>query len=244
MSTDLPRLNSLSRAEVRELDRRAIAEFGLPGVVLMENAGRGAAALLCQQSLQGQVLICCGKGNNGGDGYVIARHLDLAGVPVSVWSICPVEHLHGDARTHARVAVRSGIEVLVIDNPAPLESRLAELTPADWIVDALLGTGAQGDVRPPYDACIAAINGSRARVLAVDLPSGLDCDTGETLGACVHADLTATFVAHKTGFASAAAQPLLGSVAVVGIGAPRLLLDEFSLAASPMSTARGRTYQH
>lgn len=217
---------SLTRDEVREVDRRAIEEFGLPGLVLMENAGRGAAELLLAQGVTGPVVICCGSGNNGGDGYVIARHLDLAGIDVRLLAVVPLEQLSGDAAVNAGVAVRSGLPLSVISPTTTSETLDALLSPAQWIVDALLGTGTRGAARAPYDAIIAAINRAPARVLAVDLPSGLDCDTGQPLGPCVAADLTATFVARKRGFDAPESARHTGAVHVVGIGAPRRLLDD------------------
>jgi NAD(P)H-hydrate epimerase len=215
----------LSRAEVRELDRRAIEEYGVPGVVLMENAGRGAAEVLLRIGIYGPVIVCCGKGNNGGDGFVLARHLDNAGVPVRVFLFCPPEELTGDAALNQRIIARAGPPLQVWAAP-PLDagSLRQELARAAWIVDALFGTGLSGPVRPPLDQVIVAINDSPVRVLAIDIPSGLDCDTGLPLGATVRAHHTVTFVAPKQGFARPSARAWLGQVHVVDIGAPRVLL--------------------
>lgn len=218
----------LSRDEVREVDRRAIDEYGVPGVVLMENAGRGAAELLVRQGIAGEVVICCGAGNNGGDGYVMARHLELAGNRVQVLSICPLEQLRGDARINAEIARRAGIDLCEVTDASAWRT---DLTGAAWIVDALLGTGLQGAVRPAYAAAIEAINAAGARVLAVDLPSGLDCDTGAPCGPCIRADVTATFVAWKRGFAAPSAAAFLGPVHVIDIGAPLQLLREMGRPA-------------
>jgi NAD(P)H-hydrate epimerase len=205
----------LTRFQVRELDRRATEEFGVPGVVLMENAGRGAAELLLQLGVQGTVAICCGKGNNGGDGFVIARHLDIRGVPVRVHLVVTPDELTGDAAINYRILERSNISIA---------RGIETLTEAQWIVDALLGTGLSGPVRPPFWEAIDAINRRGTRVLAVDIPSGLDCDTGDPLGIAVRADHTATFVARKAGFQNPAAREWLGQVHVVDIGAPRALI--------------------
>lgn len=219
----------LSRDEVRSIDRIAIDDYGLPGIVLMENAGRGAAAVLLARGCSGPVAICCGKGNNGGDGFVIARHLDLAGCVVRLLLTCPVAELTGDARINAEVAQHSGIPLQFVSNPPDSAAIDAHLAGAEWIVDALLGTGTQGTIREPFAAVIEAISRSPARVLAVDLPSGLDADTGQPLGPCVRADLTATFVARKRGFAQLAAAEWLGDVHVIDIGAPRRLLERFGI---------------
>lgn len=221
-------MRSLSRAEVREVDRRAIEDYGVPGVVLMENAGAGTARLLESLGVGGPVAVACGKGNNGGDGFVIARHLDLAGHAVRLLLACRPEEVRGDAAVNLRIAERSGltIECLADGDQAAWEVAVAG---ADWIVDALLGTGASGTPMGAIAAAIGAINAGRARggtrVLAVDLPSGLDCDTGTAAGACVRADATATFVARKRGFDAAGAAAFTGDVHVIGIGAPRAVLE-------------------
>jgi NAD(P)H-hydrate epimerase len=211
----------LTRAQVRDLDRRAIEEFGVPGVVLMENAGCGAAGVLLGLGARGPVAICCGKGNNGGDGLVIARHLDNHGIPVRVLLFSRPEQLTGDAAVNFHVIERSGVPLVVEPDLTHLAGALAE---AEWVVDALFGTGLTGPVRAPLDAIIAAINASGKPVLAVDIPSGLDCDTGLSLGATIRATHTVTFVAEKVGFANQAALPWLGQVHVVAIGAPRCLV--------------------
>ncbi len=211
---------TMSRDEVRAFDRRAIEEFGVPGVVLMENAGRGAAELLIALGIRGRVVICCGKGNNGGDGFVIARHLDSHGVPVSVFLFASPEELAGDAAVHYQTVVRSGVPLTVC--PAPdLGALRVEFATADWVVDALFGTGLTGAVRPPFDAVVGFLNECPARVFSVDIPSGLDCDTGEPLGPTVRARHTATFVAPKKGFLNPAARAWTGRVHVLDVGAPR-----------------------
>jgi len=226
-----PGIRPLSQAEVREVDRLAIEDYGVPGVVLMENAGAGAARLLESLGIGGPVVIVCGKGNNGGDGFVMARHLDLAGHAVRLLLASRPDEIRGDAAVNLAIAARSGlaIECLAAAGQAAWEQRLSA---AAWIVDALLGTGASGAPTGAVATAIAATNAVRARgsarVLAVDLPSGLDCDTGTAAGECVRADATATFVARKRGFDAAEAAGLAGAVHVIGIGAPRAVLARFS----------------
>jgi NAD(P)H-hydrate epimerase len=223
----------LSRDEVRDVDRRALEQYGLPGIVLMENAGRGAAEVLVSLGVGGHVVVCAGKGNNGGDGFVIARHLELRGINVRVLPFCRPEDLAGDAATNYRVlqaANLGGFAPQHSPDPSWLQDELAA---ADWIVDALLGTGTQGAIREPMTTVINAINGAGKRVLAVDLPSGLDCDTGRPLGVCVRANETVTFVSHKLGFRAPEAAQWLGRVHVVDIGVPRKLLEELFLSAVP-----------
>ncbi len=215
-----PNALRLTREQSREIDRIAIEQYGLPGIVLMENAGRGAAELLLGRGVAGPVVICCGKGNNAGDGFVIARHLAIRGCVVSLLLFAPREGIAGDAAINLRVVERMDLPRRIVSDETDWVYARDELAKADWVVDALLGTGTQGAVREPFLSAIRAINSARSRVLAVDLPSGLDCDSGETLGECVRATVTATFVAKKTGFDSPAAQPCLGEIEVISIGAP------------------------
>ncbi len=221
---DLPSV--LSREQIRSVDRRAIDEYGMLGLVLMENAGRGVADLLLSKSVTGPVAICCGKGNNGGDGFVIARHLDAAGVEVHVLLAYEPGDFSGDAAANLAILEASALPVRLFDaSRADMRSRLRE---AEWIIDALLGTGLAGEVREPYRSMIEQINDVRARVLAVDLPSGLDCDRGVPLGPCIRADMTATFVARKSGFDVPGSEGWTGPVKVLPIGVPRRLLAAYN----------------
>ncbi len=194
----------------------------MASVMLMENAGRGVADTLCRLGIDGPVAICCGAGNNGGDGFVVARHLDLRGHAVRVLLLADVARFAGDALLNFRVLEKSGVPIVAVD-----AGMLAgELANSAWIVDAILGTGARGEPRPPLDAAIDAINAANSNVLAVDLPSGLDCDTGEAANHTVVATHTCTFVASKPGFLNPAAARYLGEVHVLDIGAPRKLVEE------------------
>jgi NAD(P)H-hydrate epimerase len=207
---------ALTRQQCRELDRRAIHDYGVPGVMLMENAGANVARLLLSLGVRGEVAVCCGKGNNGGDGFVIARHLDNAGVALRVLVFADTDRLDGDAAVMFDILRRSAMPVEVWPDPSRLNG-------VEWIVDALFGTGLSQPVRPPYDGLIATINAAGAKVLAVDVPSGLDADTGQPLGVCVRADHTATVAAAKVGFAAGAAW--VGQVHVIDMGAPRAALQ-------------------
>jgi NAD(P)H-hydrate epimerase len=224
----------LNRAQVREVDRRAVKEYGMSGLVLMENAGRGVADKLCEwlpttETLAHRpsllTLICCGKGNNGGDGFVVARHLDLRSRRVKVLLFADVAELTGDAAANYRILAKSDVPIEDFADPEP--GRLdRELAAAGWVVDALLGTGATGEPRPPYDLAIERINASGKPVVAVDLPSGLDCDTGQPAQQTIRATHTCTFVAAKPGFSAPGADRFTGEVHVLDIGAPRKLLEE------------------
>jgi NAD(P)H-hydrate epimerase len=217
----------LSRDQARELDRRAIEGLGVPGVVLMENAGRNIAELLRAQGARGPVVICCGPGNNGGDGFVIARHLDNAGVPARVLLFSPAEKLGGDALVNYRVLTGGGVPVEILTSPDEAALR-GQLNGADWIVDALFGSGQRGPLRDPFDRVVRVINASGVRVVAVDLPSGLDCDSGQPQNPTVRARLTATIAAPKKGFADPAAREWIGTVHVIDMGVPRRLLHELN----------------
>jgi NAD(P)H-hydrate epimerase len=210
---------TLTRQQVREIDRLAIEEYGIAGVVLMENAGRGCVDVLCRQTVEGLVIVCCGKGNNAGDGYVIARHLDLRGYEVEVWQCLPAAGLQGDALVNYQTLLRSGVTIRPLDDPPNLEQ-------ADWIVDALLGTGVVGAPRAPLADVIRRLNAASARKLAIDLPSGLDCETGEPQEPTFRADHTCTFVAAKPGMVGA---EVVGELHVCDIGAPRELIRRIEL---------------
>jgi NAD(P)H-hydrate epimerase len=230
----------ISRDEARELDRRAIEDLGVPSIVLMENAGRGTAELLLRLGIHGRVIVCCGKGNNGGDGLVIARHLNLHGIPVKVLLFGRPEELSTDAAVNYRILERAGFPMQTIPDQDVNETALRhELAGAEWAVDALFGTGLRGAVRPPFDRVIATINDSAVRVLAVDIPSGLDCDTGLPMGATIRARHTATFMALKKGYTNPAARPWLGQVHVVHIGAPLESAACGLTIKSPAPTAAG-----
>lgn len=225
-------MKRLSTAEVRRLDRLAIDEYGMPGVVLMENAGAAAARLLASFGVRGSIAIACGRGNNGGDGFVIARHLDAAGHAVRLL-VAAAEPPTGDAAVNLRIAERGELPIAVLaeDDEDAWHRAIGD---ACWVVDALLGTGSRGAPRGSVAAAVRAINraGGRgtARVLAVDLPSGLDADTGTVAGDCVRADVTATFVAEKPGFGNPEAAAFTGRVHVLPIGVPRALLRRFGVS--------------
>ncbi len=235
-------MRPLARDQVRAVDLRAIEEYSLPGIVLMENAGRNAAHLLMSLASSDRfdrplrVAIACGRGNNGGDGFVMARHLENLGAEVKLLLACDPDGYRGDAAINHAVAVRTGITIEPLES-APADAWSAALAGSGWIVDALLGTGSSGAPRGAVATAIRAINLARdphgpesrpPRVLAVDLPSGLDCDTGLAAGECVRADATATFVARKIGFDAPGSAAFTGAVQVLDIGVPRKLLDEIT----------------
>ena len=196
----------MSRDEVRAFDSWAINELGVPGVVLMENAGRSCAELI-KEELAGvdgaKVCIFCGTGNNGGDGFVIARHLLNDKITVRVVICGEPSKIRGDAKINLGLLVGLGQSVEQLDlTAADLGSAVSRSAAgSDIIVDAIFGTGLQGELSEEYIRLIEAINGQEIPIVAVDIPSGLDCDTGKSLGAAIRADSTVTFVAVKKGLA-------------------------------------------
>jgi NAD(P)H-hydrate epimerase len=238
---------TLTRQQVREVDRRAIADYGMTGLVLMENAGRGATDFLCRllkepsPSGRGQgegaakVTIVCGKGNNGGDGFVIARHLDLRGIEVKTLLLADPSELTGDAAANFQILQTANLSIEVFNAPLDVARFTQQLAGASWLVDALLGTGAIGEPKSPYAEAIDLMNAAGKPILAIDLPSGLDCDTGTASRHTVRATATCTFVAPKPGFFTPTAAPYLGQLHVQDIGVPRQLLDELaSINVTPL----------
>ena len=214
-----------SRAGARAVDHAAANELMIPGILLMEHAAIALrdAALTILRGTDGPVCIVCGTGNNGGDGYALARLLHVAGVPVNIVAAHPTDGLTGDAATNARAARMLGL---------PIRTNGALDAHATLIVDALLGTGLAGPVRSGIASLINAINDTGSPVLAVDIPSGLDADTGRPLGATVTASTTMTFCGMKNGFADPASRRYTGRVRVAPIGVPASLLERFGTPAA------------
>jgi len=213
----------LSAEESRNVDWLAKSQGHIMGIVLMENAGRGIAEILLAENPKGKVVICCGRGNNGGDGFVIARHLNAAGVDVQVLLFANPKELMGDACMNHAIIAHSDIPMKVLTSPSA-EDLKSIFKDAVWVVDALVGTGQKGILRSPFDIVVRQINESGVKVLAVDLPSGLDADTGIASDPTIKATITATMVTPKTGFQNPEAQSYLGKLMVVAIGLPKWLL--------------------
>jgi NAD(P)H-hydrate epimerase len=212
----------LTRDQVRSVDRIAIEKYGLPGIVLMENASR-EVAVRANDMLAGpgrSVLIVCGGGNNGGDGYAAARHLSNLGQRVALLPVKSVDQLRGDALVNARAALAMGIARM----PARVQTLQLDV---DLIVDAVFGTGLTTAPTGFAAEVIDAMNAHGAPILAVDLPSGLDCDAGQPIGrSCVRAALTVTMVAEKIGFANPSSRDYTGEIVVADIGCPKSAIEE------------------
>jgi NAD(P)H-hydrate epimerase len=219
---------SLTREQVRQVDRLAIEKYHIPGIILMENAACGAtdiASQLCDPH-DGSVLVLCGGGNNGGDGLAIARHLCNRGHDVTVGLCTEPENYRNDALLNWQIVQAMKIECLPY--PSAFQRTEKDLV---LIIDAIFGTGLTGPPRPPFEDIVNRTRKSAEEpwcdVLAIDIPSGLDCDTGEPLGRyCIVADHTATFVARKRGFENPASRDFTGPVTVVNIGCPRSAIEE------------------
>jgi NAD(P)H-hydrate epimerase len=218
----------LDRQQSREVDRLAMTALGISSLVLMENAGRGVADTLVELRRQmppaGPVLICCGKGNNAGDGFVLARHLNIRDVATAVLLLADPDVLTGDAAANFNILAKTDVSITIFKTASDVECLASRLAGASWVIDGLLGTGAHGNPRAPLDRAIEAMNRAAAHKLAIDLPSGLDCDTGHIATPTFHADHTCTFVASKPGFFTADAQRVTGQVHVLDIGVPPLLI--------------------
>jgi NAD(P)H-hydrate epimerase len=253
-------LRAMSRDEVRCLDIQARDLLALPTSLLMENAGRGAAAWLAElvgaipphaggrpfslplsDKIRGiahgpalpKMVVLCGSGNNGGDGGVIARHLNAWGFPVRVIWYAHKAQLRGDAALQWTILDKSAIDqsLWLDEYPSDSERGFTTLTEiidsAEWLVDGLLGTGLSRPVDGGFRTVIELMNRSGKPIFALDLPSGLDADTGQPLGIAIRATATATFVAAKLGFNSPGVIDYTGEVAVIDIGLPRCLLKPF-----------------
>lgn len=221
----------LTASAMREADRRTMTDFGLPGFTLMESAGRAAVEEVLRQCgpVVGRTVVClCGKGNNGGDGFVVARGLHARGARVYVVSLAGAEDLTPEARQQYRLLERlaeaDGLRLTLVRYTDP--TTLASLPPADLCVDALLGTGTIAAVRPPLTALVAWLNEQPCPVVALDVPTGLHTDTGAVLGTAVAATLTVTMGAAKPGLFLGEGPRCAGKVVVVEIGIPGFILHE------------------
>ncbi|MEO7719922.1 MAG: NAD(P)H-hydrate dehydratase [Capsulimonas sp.] len=227
-------MNVATSQEMREIDRRTIEEFGVPSLILMENAAlRVVETLAARHPLAGaRVAVVCGKGNNGGDGLAIARHLAVRmGADVTVWLAArPEETLSADAAANLAMAEKIGLTIHRIDGdiPADLASLLAS---SKIVIDALLGTGFRGTLEGVGASLVDAINAARTAgvfVAAVDIPSGVEADTGNVNGQAVSASLTVTFALPKIGLLVFPAADYVGELVVGDIATPRALLESVS----------------
>lgn len=225
----------VTASQMRELDRRAIEEFGIPSLLLMENAGL-QAALEMERSFphlrRSRVAVVCGRGNNGGDGFVVARHLFDRGTTVEVFLLAKRSDVKGDARTNFEIVQRLGISIREVTTSQDLQASREVIERADLIVDALLGTGTTGAAKGLIAEAIDLLNGTGRPIVALDIPSGLNSDEGTIPGPSISATLTVSFALPKRGIILFPSASRAGRVAVVDIGLPRQLLCDPSLEVS------------
>lgn len=210
----------LSVAQMREADRRCIEDLGIPGAVLMNNAGTAVFKAIDH----GPVGIVCGKGNNGGDGFVVARLSMLAGYDTRVVLIGDPDEIKGDAALFMNVYRRLGGKIHSVQDEASVAAAIKDLDDCAILVDAVLGTGTTGEVHGLMRTAIESW--PKVRTIAVDLPSGLNADTGELCGCGIQAEVTVTFGFAKQGFENPNAQLYLGHLVVADIGIPAVCADD------------------
>lgn len=257
---------TLTREQTRELDRRAIEEYGIPAIVLMENAARACAdeadrllridgvskamARLRQPGSKDDIprnmdelerwkdrlhktdvplIVLCGPGNNGGDGLAIARTLHNRKHAVACYYVgnpAELAKASGEVQLNAKLLRGVGVEIRELKSNEQIKSLREDAKKAPLIIDALFGTGLTRTIEDPFRAVIEYVNDADAPKLAVDIPSGLDANTGNVLGVCVRAESTVTFIAEKPGFHEAAGPPFCGQVIVAEIGIPRQYIEQ------------------
>jgi ADP-dependent NAD(P)H-hydrate dehydratase / NAD(P)H-hydrate epimerase len=219
----------IATAEImRKLDRRAIDEFGIPGLVLMENAARGtinAIARAFPELLQTPIGIFAGRGNNGGDAFAVARYLLNRGAGCRVYLLAAREEVRGDAGANLEILTRMGGEIVSVLTSAELGCRKAEISRCGLIIDGIFGTGLNAPVTGLFAEVIDFINSLAAPVAAIDIPSGLQADRGEVLGACIKADLTVTFGLAKRGLVVHPGIKYCGKLVIVDISIPRAAIE-------------------
>jgi len=221
----------LTAEQMRELDRLTIEDYGIPGIVLMENAGITAFEStldMLDEVEDPMILVICGPGNNGGDGYVVARHLHNTGASVHIAHIGELDSVRGDARTNMLIASKMGIAI----HEKPTEDHLwTMINDSDLVVDALLGTGTSGPARSAISDVISMVNSSCKPVIALDIPSGIDVDSGQLPGESILADVTVTFGLPKVGLVTYPAAHRVGRLVIAGISIPSSVVDASKCAA-------------
>ncbi|MCL6477721.1 MAG: NAD(P)H-hydrate dehydratase [Peptococcaceae bacterium] len=237
-------MKAVTAQEMREIDRRAMADFKIPGVVLMENAGLRVVEAVVEKlsGARGRtVTIFAGKGNNGGDGLVAARHLFNMGADVKVLLLDSPDNISGDAAVNLEIWRRMGQKVFTITQKDDFNAVRLFLVRTDIIVDAIYGTGFKGKVRELAGRVIEAVNDCGKPVIAVDVPSGVEADTGFVNGPCIRASLTVTFGLPKVGILLEPGASYAGDLRVVDISLPASLLDDERLKCNliDMSLVKG-----
>src|SRR5438132_897100 len=218
----------LNSAQMREADKRTIDDIGIPSLVLMENAGRQAVAAMeamYADLLERQVGVLCGRGNNGGDGFVVARTLVQRGVDVAVFLLGGVADVRGDARVNLEILGRLGVTVVEIADSQAWELHFSEVSDCTLIVDAIFGTGLKSPVSGLIESVIADVSASGIPVVAIDLPSGLSADSPKPIGPSIEATLTVTLAAPKLPLVLPPGETQAGDIVIADIGIPAEVLE-------------------
>jgi ADP-dependent NAD(P)H-hydrate dehydratase / NAD(P)H-hydrate epimerase len=215
-------------SEMHEMDRLTIEEVGIAGIVLMENAARGATRVFLEHfepPRNSHVLFLCGRGNNGGDGYVMARYFHQKGYMATVLVLSEFQKISGDALTNLAIILKMGLDVREVPDPDRWEACRDVVRTADFVIDGIFGTGLNSPVRGFYQQVIEEVNASGKPVMAIDIPSGLHADTGLVMGAAIQADVTATFGFPKLGQILFPGSSLVGRLVRIDIGIPGIVAD-------------------
>ncbi len=223
-------MNIVTAQQMKALDQQTINDIGIPGIVLMENAGRGTVEQIQRyfpDVLAKRIVVLCGRGNNGGDGFVIARYLYNAGCNVKTFLLAPIDKVGGDAKINMIVFQNMGALIQEITDEKQWQHALTDVKHAGLVIDALLGTGLSSEVRGLYRSVIKDVNeATSVPVVSVDIPSGVDATTGRILGAAIHAQLTCTFGLPKRGHVVFPGLAHTGTLEIVDIGIPNRLINQ------------------
>ncbi len=215
---------------MQQMDKTTIEDFNIPGIILMENAGRGVYNIIktdLMNCLTPYVLVVAGPGNNGGDGFVIARHLHINGIKTKVFLLAPKEKFKGDAKTNLDILFNLNLEIKEILSEEDLFKNKMDIVHAGLIVDAIFGTGLTRALEGRFALIVNEINRAQKPVIAVDIPSGLSADTGKVLGACIKADVTATMALAKVGQLIYPGLDYVGKLKIVDISMPKEAISRF-----------------
>jgi NAD(P)H-hydrate epimerase len=218
----------LNAAQMREADRYTIEEIGIPSLVLMENAGRQVVAAMeaaYEARLEGRVAVLCGRGNNGGDGFVVARTLIQRGIDAAVFVLGSVADVRGDARTNLDILGRLGVTVVEVGDEQTWELHFSEISQCTLIVDAIVGTGLKSPLAGMMETVVADVNAAGIPIVSIDLPSGLSADTPHPIGDAVDASMTVTLATPKLPLVLPPGEALAGDVVIADIGIPSDVLD-------------------
>jgi len=219
----------LNTQQMREADRQTMDEIGIPSIVLMENAGRQAVAAMeaaFEDLASSKVAVICGRGNNGGDGFVVARTLAQRGIEATVFLLGSVAEVRGDARTNLEILGRVGLTVVEITTAQEWVLHFSEISECDLIVDAIVGTGFHGPLTGLLETVVADVNGLGAPVVAIDLPTGVSADSHELEGEAIEASMTVTLAAPKIPLILPPADAYGGDLVIADIGIPSSVIDE------------------